>query len=156
MINLLAVPSALLDELRALADAVGRLPGIDETIDGRLADLDARLERLPGDIEQALRPHFEQQHRGLEVMEGHLAANREAAEQLPPRIDRLLERIDAMRDELRANREAAEALPSRLDSMSEDLRAIRGEITSVRETLEPLQGPAERLARMDERLPGGR
>lgn len=156
MINPFAVPAALLEELRALTEAVSRLPAIEETIDGRLAELGARLERLPGDIEQAVRPHFERQRRGVEVMEGHLAANREAAEQLPPRIDSLLERIDAMRDELRANREAAEALPSRLDSMSEDLRAIRGEMTSVRETLEPLQGPAERLARMDERLPGGR
>jgi uncharacterized coiled-coil DUF342 family protein len=88
-------------------------------------------------------------------MQGELVSNRQAAEALPPRVERLLESIDAMRGELSANREAAEELPVRLDELRAELAAVREEISQIRGTIEPLQGPAERLARVDERLPGG-
>jgi hypothetical protein len=88
-------------------------------------------------------------------MQGQLEASRAAAEKLPPRVDVLLERVDAMRDELKVIRSAADALPDRLDALRDDLSGVLREIATVRETIEPLQGPAERLARVDERLPAG-
>jgi hypothetical protein len=134
VLNPLSIPSEVLDQLRSLSEALGRLPAIEELLATRLGGLESRLERLPDDIEVALREHFERQREGVETMHGELVANREAAEQLPTRINQLLERIDAMRGEL---------------------RVIGAEMIRVRETLQPLEGPAERLARLDERLPGG-
>jgi hypothetical protein len=57
--------------------------------------------------------------------------------------------------ELVANREHAEKLPSKVDALGQEIRAVLAEISEVRETVEPLQGPAERVARLSERLPGG-
>jgi hypothetical protein len=116
VLNPLSIPAEVLDQLRSLSEALGRLPAIEELLATRLGGLESRLRD------------------GIETMHGELVANREAAEQLPTRIDQLLERIDATRGEL---------------------RVIRAEMIRVRETLQPLEGPAERLARLDERLPGG-
>ena len=42
-----------------------------------------------------------------------------------------------------------------VDALRAELRAVLSEIAEVRETVEPLQGPAERVARLSEKLPGG-
>jgi chromosome segregation ATPase len=127
MLNPLAIPSELWDRLRAIADAVEHLPAIEQMLDQRLTAFDSRMESLPEDIERALRPHFERQQAGLEKM----------------------------LEELVNNREAAETLPGKLDALRADIRGVLDEIATVRETLEPLEGPARRLARVDEVLPGG-
>ena len=54
-----------------------------------------------------------------------------------------------------ANRKHAEQLPGKVDGLRDEIRAVFSEIDEVRETVEPLQGPAERVARLSERLPGG-
>jgi chromosome segregation ATPase len=155
VLNPLVLPAELLEQLRALSEAVRCLPAIERMVDKRLERMQSRLESLPADIESSLRGHFERQQAGVELMQEELVSNRQAAEALPPRVDRLLESIDAMRGELSANREAAEGLPVRLDELRAELAAVREEISQIRGTIEPLQGPAERLARVDERLPGG-
>jgi chromosome segregation ATPase len=155
MLNPISLPAELVQQVQALSEAVRCLPSIERMLDTRRGRLESRLESLPDDIEAALRDHFERQQQGVASMHGELRANREAAEQLPPGVEGLLERIDALRGELSANREAAEAVPARLEALRGELRQVLDEITRIRETLEPLQGPAERLARMDERLPGG-
>jgi hypothetical protein len=38
--------------------------------------------------------------------------------------------------------------------LRDEMRALLAEVSEVRETVEPLQGPAERVARLSERLPG--
>jgi hypothetical protein len=128
MLNPLAIPSDLLDRLRAMADAVEHLPAIERMLDRRLTVLEARFDELPDGIERALRPHFRRQQEGLEKMLEELVANREAA---------------------------AKTMPDKLDGLRSDIRGVLVEIATVQETLEPLEGPARRLARVDEVLPGG-
>ena len=113
MLNPLVVPAELVDQVRALGEAVRCLPSIERMLGERLGRLESRLDSLPAEMERSLGDHFDRQ--------------REAAESLPPRMEHLLDRIDAVRDEL----------------------------ARIRNTVEPLQGPAERLARVDDRLPGG-
>jgi chromosome segregation ATPase len=96
--------------------------------------IERSLDVLPERIEATLRGHFDGQRSDLAELHAELVANRRQAEQLPPKVDGLREEIAALRDEL---------------------RAVLAEIAEVRETVEPLQGPAERLARLDDRLPGG-
>jgi uncharacterized coiled-coil DUF342 family protein len=103
--------------------------------------IERSLDDLPERIEATLRTHFEGQRSDLAELHSELVANRRQAEQLPPKVDGLREEIVSTRDEIAALRG--------------ELRAVLAEIAGVRETVEPLQGPAERLARLDDRLPGG-
>jgi uncharacterized protein involved in exopolysaccharide biosynthesis len=96
--------------------------------------LDSRLAHLPDDIERALRHHFESQRGDLAELHDELVANRRQAELLPGKVDGLRDEVAALRAEL---------------------REVLGEIAQVRETVEPLQGPAERVSRLSDRLPGG-
>jgi uncharacterized coiled-coil DUF342 family protein len=96
--------------------------------------LDLRLAHLPDDMERSLRHHLEGQRGDLAEMHEELVANRRQAELLPGKVDGLHEEVAALRAEL---------------------REVLGEIAQVRETAEPLQGPAERVARLSDRLPGG-
>jgi uncharacterized coiled-coil DUF342 family protein len=103
--------------------------------------IERSLDDLPERIEATLRTHFEGQRSDLAELHSELVANRRQAEQLPPKVDGLREEIVSTRDEIAALRG--------------ELRGVLAEIAGVRETVEPLQGPAERLARLDDRLPGG-
>jgi chromosome segregation ATPase len=134
MLNPLALPNEVVAALRSVT-AIERL--LDERLRGlerRFESLDSSMERLPADIEQTLRHHFEGQRGDLAELHDELVANRRQAEQLPGKVDGLREEIGAVRGVL---------------------REVLGEIAQVRETVEPLQGPAERAARLSERLPGG-
>jgi chromosome segregation ATPase len=134
MLNPLALPNEVVAALRSVT-AIERL--LDERLRGlerRFESLDAQMGRLPADIERTLRHHFEGQRGDLAQLRNELVANRKHAEQLPGKVDGLREEIGAVRAVL---------------------REVLGEIAEVRETVEPLQGPAERAARLSERLPGG-
>jgi chromosome segregation ATPase len=127
VLNPLALPNDVIAALRSVAN-IERI--LDERLRGlerRFDSLDARMARLPEDIEQTLRRHFEGQRADL----------------------------SALHEELVANREHAELLPGKVDGLRDELKALLAELTEVRETVEPLQGPAERAARLSERLPGG-
>jgi chromosome segregation ATPase len=110
--------------------------------------IERSLDDLPERIEATLRSHFEGQRSDLAELHSELVANRRQAEQLPPKVDGLREEIVGVRDEVASARDE-------IAGLREELRAVLAEIGEVRETVEPLQGPAERLARLDERLPGG-
>ena len=134
MLNPLALPNEVLAALRSVAN-IERI--LDERLAGlerRFDSLDARMARLPDNIEETLRHHFEGQRSDLATLHEELVANREQAEQLPGKVDGLREEIGGLRGEM---------------------GALLAEVTEVRETVEPLQGPAERAARLSERLPGG-
>jgi predicted nucleic acid-binding Zn-ribbon protein len=134
MLNPLALPNEVGAALRSVT-AIERL--LDERLRGlerRFESLDAQMARLPTDIERTLRHHFEGQRGDLAQLHDELVANREQAEKLPGKVDGLREEIGAVRGVL---------------------REVLAEIAEVRETVEPLQGPAERAARLSERLPGG-
>ena len=127
MLNPLSLPNDVLAALRSVTN-IERL--LDERLadaEARLGQLDARIERLPADLERTLRPHLEGQNASIEKLHPELVANREHAEQLPGKVD----------------------------GLRNEIRAVLSEINEVRETVEPLQGPAERVARLSERLPGG-
>jgi prefoldin subunit 5 len=133
MLNPLALPTEVIAALRSVV-AIERL--LDERLsrlDDRVKGLDIRIERLPDRLEQVLREHFDRQREGIAHVSEELVANRQEAEKLPGKID-------VLRDEIRALRE--------------EMRQLLGEVSEVRETVEPLQGPAERVARLSERLPG--
>ena len=127
MLNPLALPNDLVAALRSVANIERLLDERLAEVEYRLAELDARIERLPIDLERTLRPHLEAQIAGVEKLHPELVANREHAEKLPGKVDQL----------------------------GEEIRAVLAEVNEVRETVEPLQGPAERVARLSERLPGG-
>jgi uncharacterized coiled-coil DUF342 family protein len=103
------------------------------TIERLLQTMNVRISELPDSIEQTLRGHFEGQRSDLSELHEELVANRRTAEELPPKIDALREDIAGLRA---------------------DMQGVLEEISEVRETVEPLQGPAERVARLSERLPG--
>jgi chromosome segregation ATPase len=103
--------------------------------------IERSLDDLPERIEATLRGHFDGQRSDLAELHSELVANRRQAEQLPPKVDGLREEVASTRDEIAALRG--------------ELRGVLAEIAEVREAVEPLQGPAERLARLDDRLPGG-
>ena len=98
-----------------------------------VASIELQLQRLPDELEKTLRPHLDAQNEGIATLHPELVANREHAEKLPGRVDALTDEVRALRGEL---------------------RAVLGEISEVRETVEPLQGPAQRVARLCDRLPG--
>ena len=134
MLNPLSLPTEVLSALRSVS-AIERL--LDERLGGlnrRFDSLDTRLRQLPDDMERSLRHHFEGQRGDLAELHDGLVANRRHAELLPGKVDGLRGEIGALRAEL---------------------REVLGEIAQVRETVEPLQGPAERVARLSDRLPGG-
>jgi chromosome segregation ATPase len=127
MLNPLSLPNDVLAALRSVTNIERLLDERLADVDERLGQLNARMERMPIDLERTLRPHLEGQR----------------------------ESIDRLHPELVANREHAEQLPGKVDAMSQEIRAVLAELNEVRETVEPLQGPAERVARLSERLPGG-
>lgn len=127
MLNPLALPNDVLAALRSVSNIERLLDERLAEVEDRLGDLDAKIERLPQDLERTLRPHLQAQLGGIESL-------------LP---------------ELVANRKHAEKLPGKVDGLGEEIRALLAEVSEVRETVEPLQGPAERVARLSERLPGG-
>jgi chromosome segregation ATPase len=127
MLNPLSLPNDALAALRSVTNIERLLDERLADIEGRLGELDARIERLPIGLERTLRPHLEGQR----------------------------ESIDRLHPELVANREHAEKLPTKVDDMSREIRAVLSELNEVRETVEPLQGPARRVARLSDRLPGG-
>lgn len=75
---------------------------------------------------------------------------------LRPHLEAQNASIEKLHPELVANREHAEQLPGKVDGLRDEIRAVLSEINEVRETVEPLQGPGERVARLSERLPGGK
>jgi chromosome segregation ATPase len=127
MLNPLALPNEVLAALRSVAGIERLLDERLEGIDERLQALEGQMADLPATLERALRPHLEGQN----------------------------ESIEKLHPELVANREHAEKLPGKVDALTDEIRAVLSELNQVRETLEPLQGPAERVARLSERLPGG-
>jgi chromosome segregation ATPase len=127
MLNPLSLPNEVIAALRSVVAIERLLDDRLRMLEQRLAGLDHRMDRLPDEIESTLRRHFDGQR-------GDLAE---------------------LHDELVANREQAEQLPGKVDGLRAEIRAVLGEISEVRETVEPLQGPAERVARLSERLPGG-
>lgn len=127
MLNPLSLPNEVLSALRSVGAIERLLDDRLRRLEKELGALDARMARLPDELESTLRHHFEGQR-------GDLAQ---------------------LHEELVANREQAEQLPGKVDGLREEMRALLGEISEVRETVEPLQGPAERVARLNERLPGG-
>ena len=127
MLNPLSLPNDVLAALRSVTNIERLLDERLASVEERLEQMDASMERLPADLERTLRPHLEGQNASIEKLHPELVANREHAEQLPGKVD-------GLRDEI---------------------RAVLSEINEVRETVEPLQGPAERVARLSERLPGG-
>ena len=70
-------------------------------------------------------------------------------------LDALPLAVERLYPELVGNREAAEMVPSLIEAVRLDVERIFAELVEVRQTVEPLQGPAERLERMSDRLPGG-
>jgi chromosome segregation ATPase len=96
------------------------------------AELTAAIRSVTN-IERSLREHLEGQRGALAEMRRELSANRRNVETLPPKLDALHQEIAGLRA---------------------DFQAVLAELTEVRETVEPLQGPAERVARLSERLPG--
>jgi chromosome segregation ATPase len=127
MLNPLSLPNDVLAALRSVTNIERLLDERLADVEERLGQLDARIERLPVDLESTLRPHLEGQR----------------------------ESIDRLHPELVANREHAEKLPGKVDALGQEIRAVLTELSEVREAVEPLQGPAERVARLSDRLPGG-
>jgi chromosome segregation ATPase len=127
MLNPLALPNEVLAALRSVAGIERLLDERLEGIDERLEALEGQMADLPATLERTLRPHLEGQRESIEML----------------------------RPELVANREQAEKLPGKVDALTDEIRAVLSELNQVRETLEPLQGPAERVGRLSERLPGG-
>lgn len=70
-----------------------------------------------------------------------LAAMHESMEEIPPRMDAILN--ETYQREIRA----IDSLPERFDEMHR-------EIAEIREIVDNLRGPSERLARLDDKLPG--
>ena len=127
MLNPFSLPNDVLAALRSVTNIERLLDERLADVEERLGQLDARIERLPADLERTLRPHLEGQR----------------------------ESIDRLHPELVANRKHAEQLPGKVDGLQTEIRAVLSELNEVRETVEPLQGPAERVASLSERLPGG-
>jgi chromosome segregation ATPase len=140
MLNPLSLPADVLAALRSVANIERLLDERLASIEQQLRGLDARVERLPTDLERKLQPHFEQQRDGIAELHPELVANRRHAEKLPGRVDELREEIRAVNDSVGA--------------VTAELRGVLSEVNEVRETVEPLQGPAERMARLSDRLPG--
>jgi chromosome segregation ATPase len=134
MLNPLSLPNEVLAALRSVGAIERLLAHRLRRLEQELGALDARMARLPDELESTLRHHFEGQRGDLAELHEELVANREQAEQLPGKVDGLREEMRGLREEM---------------------GAMLGEISEVRETVEPLQGPAERVARLSERLPGG-
>ena len=130
-----------------LVAALQAVPRIQATLESRLDRMDDRLLELPGRLEGTLRGHFRDQREGIDELRPLLADNRRAAQQLPGKVDGLREDVDGLRQELAAAREELKGLRS-------DFKVAIDELSSVRETVEPLRGPAERVGRLSERLPG--
>jgi chromosome segregation ATPase len=154
MLNPLAVPN---DVLAALGSVVNIERLLDErlaAIDDRLGELDARMARLPADLERTLRPHFEAQQERIEKLHPELVANRKHAETLPGKVDGLRAEIRGVNESVGAVSESVGAVNDELRAATAQLRGVLSELNEVRETVEPLQGPAERVARLSERLPG--
>ena len=148
MLNPLALPNDVLAALRSVSNIERMLDERLTEVEDRLGDLDAKFERLPSDLERELRPHLEAQIAGIEKLHPELVANRKHAEKLPGKVDGLGKEIRAVND-------SVGGVKDELGTVTVELRGVLAEINEVRETVEPLQGPAERVARLSERLPGG-
>ena len=140
MLNPMKLPADLVAALQAI-------PRIQDALESRLDRMDRRLLELPGRLEETLRGHFSDQREGIDELRPLLADNRRAAEQLPGKVDGLRGDVDNLRDELAGARDE-------LKGLRNDFRVAIEELSSVRETVEPLRGPAERMGRLSERLPG--
>jgi chromosome segregation ATPase len=154
MLNPLSLPNDVLAALRSVARIEQLLDERLATVDDRLRDLDAQMARLPADLEQSLRPHLERQQEGIEKLHPELVANREHAEKLPGKVDGLRAEIQAVNKSVGAVNESVGGVNDELGAATAELRGVLHEVNEVRETVEPLQGPAERVARLSERLPG--
>jgi chromosome segregation ATPase len=133
MLNPLQLPADLAAALRAV-------PEIQRMLERRLGDLERQMGTLPERLEATLRGHFHDQREGIDELRPLLADNRDAAQTLPGKVDALREELGAARGEIRGLRS--------------DFKAAIEELATVRETVEPLRGPAERVARLSDRLPG--
>jgi chromosome segregation ATPase len=184
MTNPLDLPSravaGALDGLGSLGDAARRAPELQRELLSLLTSLDERLAGLPDALERTLRPHFDGQRSDIQALLPELERNRIAAESLPDhvdgletglgtrldklpaalddvlrgRFDALEEAIGSLQPELVRTSAAVEGLPQRIDGLREELRQLRSEMAEIRAAVEPLQGPAERAARLSDRLPG--
>ena len=154
MLNPLSLPNDVLAALRSVARIEHLLDERLATLDDRLRELDAQMARLPADLERTLRPHFERQREGIEMLHPELVANREHAEKLPGKVDGLRAEIRAVNESVEAVNESVGGVNEELRAATAELRGVLSEVNEVRETVEPLQGPAERVARLSERLPG--
>lgn len=122
----ISLPGDVLAALRSVTNIERLLDERLASVEERLEQTDASIERLPADLERTLRPHLEAQNASIEKLHPELVANREHAEQLPGKVD----------------------------GLRDGIRAVFSEIDEVRDR-RALQGPAERVARLSERLPGG-
>jgi chromosome segregation ATPase len=154
MLNPLSLPTDVLEALRSVGRIERLLDDRLALVDEHLQELDARIDGLPAELERALRPHLEGQNASIENLHPELVANRKHAEKLPGKVDGLRQEIRAVNDAVGSVDGSVGAVNDRLGAVTAELRGVLAEINDVRETVEPLQGPAERVARLSERLPG--
>ena len=155
MLNPLSLPNDVLAALRSVARIERLLDERLATIEERLREFDVQMSSLPADLERTLRPHLERQQEGIQKLYPELVANRKHAEKLPGKVDGLRGEIRAVNDSVGAVDDSLGKVSDELGAATAELRAVLAEVNEVRETVEPLQGPAERVARLSERLPGG-
>ena len=162
MLNPLSLPADVLAALRSVANIERLLDERLEAIEDRLREFDAQMAQLPADLERTLRPHLERQQDGIDKLYPELVATREHAETLPGKVDGLRGEIRAVNDAVSgvdasvgADNDSVGGVRDELRAATAELRGVLAEVGEVRETVEPLQGPAERMARLSERLPGG-
>ena len=135
-----AIPRAL-DDLHAIAQAARRLPEVEERLTERIASAEARLD----DVLEAATTVRLLDDRAAGVLEG---------------LDRVLGAVDRIGD---VEREVAElvslarelrgGLPT-LDDAPESMRQLNLAAGTLAAAAQPLQGTAERLGRIADRLPG--
>jgi DNA repair ATPase RecN len=148
---------------------VQTLSSIDERLDGILEMTEKTAETTPPQLE------------AIRALHPELVRNRDAAEDLGPRLDALrsemsdiqllrpvLEEMQALRSDmgdielLRPVLEEMQALRSDMGDIQllqpvlEELRALRSELREIRQVVEPLAPAAETVGRVADRLPGSR
>ena len=126
-------------DVRSLAKAARRLPDIERTLAGTEKDLVARADRLDARLREALRV--------VKSVEGDL-----------PAVATVLARADEISEQLTTVNSLAgridDGLPS-FERVLDSIDALREATAILAAAVEPLQGIAERLGRVADRLPGG-
>ena len=133
--------SGAVEGLGSLGEAARRAPELQRELLSLLRSIERRMGDLPAELEKTLRGHFEGQRKDIQSLRPELERNRQAAESLPAHIDGLREDLRELRSEM--------------SGVRSEVSEVRSEVSDVRAIVEPLQGPAERAARISDRLPGG-